>query len=109
MLRATGQPIETSAPADRAFLDMKGAFAEFQTKLRRERQTKGIAKAKARGVCKGRKVSINVKAARQLLAEGVRPTQIARQLSIGRTSAWRVSRPAADEPIPRQRPRLKKR
>lgn len=42
-LRATEQPIATSTPADKAFLDMLGVFAEFETNLRRERQMEGIA------------------------------------------------------------------
>ena len=93
-LRATEQPIDTSTPAGKAFLDMLGAFAEFETNLRRERQMEGIAKAKARGVYRGRKASINVDEVRRLLAEGVRPSTVARQLGISRTSVWRVSRPA---------------
>lgn len=39
---------------------MLGAFAEFGTKLCKERQMEGIAKAKAAGVCSGRKPSIDV-------------------------------------------------
>ena len=96
-LRATEQPIDTSTPAGKAFLDMLGAFAELETNLRRERQIEGIAKAEARGVYKGRKASINVEEVRRLLAEGVRPSAVARQLGISRTSVWRVSRPAAPE------------
>ena len=46
-LRATDQPIETSTAAGKAFLDMLGVFAEFETNLRKERQMEGIAKAKA--------------------------------------------------------------
>jgi DNA invertase Pin-like site-specific DNA recombinase len=99
-LRATEQPINTSTPAGKAFLDMLGVFAEFETNLRRERQMEGIAKAKARGVYKGRKASINVGEVRRLLAEDVRPSAVARQLGISRTSVWRVSRPvSADAPI----------
>src|SRR5205814_1253824 len=52
-LRATEQPIDTSTAAGKAFLDMLGVFAEFETNLRRERQLEGIAKAKAAGVYKG--------------------------------------------------------
>ncbi len=52
-LRATEQPIDTSTAAGKAFLDMLGVFAEFETNLRRERQAEGIAKAKANGVYKG--------------------------------------------------------
>ena len=96
-LRATEQPIDTSTPAGKAFLDMLGVFAEFETNLRRERQMEGIAKAKARGVYEGRKASINVDEVRRLLAEGVRPSAVARQLGISRTSVWRVSRPATPD------------
>ena len=46
-LRATEQPIDTSTAAGKAFLDMLGVFAEFETNLRRERQMEGIAAAKA--------------------------------------------------------------
>ena len=96
-LRATEQPIDTSTPAGKAFLDMLGVFAEFETNLRRERQMEGIAKAKARGVYKGRKASINVEEVRRLLAEGIRPSAVARQLGISRTSVWRVSRPTVPD------------
>ena len=36
-LKATDQPIDTSSAAGKAFLDMLGVFAEFETNLRRER------------------------------------------------------------------------
>lgn len=38
---------------------MLGVFAEFETNLRRERQLEGIAAAKASGVYRGRKPSID--------------------------------------------------
>ena len=53
-LKATEQPIDTSTAAGKAFLDMLGVFAEFETNLRRERQMEGIAQAKAKGVYQGR-------------------------------------------------------
>ncbi len=37
-LLATEQPIDTATAAGKAFLDMLGVFAEFETNLRRERQ-----------------------------------------------------------------------
>jgi DNA invertase Pin-like site-specific DNA recombinase len=58
-LVCTEQPVDTSTAAGKAFLDMLGVFAEFETNLRRERQMEGIAKAKAEGVYKGRKPSID--------------------------------------------------
>ena len=89
-LRATEQPIDTSTAAGKAFLDMLGVFAEFETNLRRERQMEGIARAKARGIYKGRKPSVDAAEVRRLNAEGMRPSEIARQMGIGRTSVWRA-------------------
>lgn len=89
-LRATEQPIDTSSAAGKAFLDMLGVFAEFETNLRRERQLEGIADAKARGVYKGRKASIDAAAVKALKAQGVGPSDIARRLNIGRASVYRV-------------------
>lgn len=89
-LRATEQPVDTSTPAGKAFLQMLGVFAEFETALRRERQMEGIAKAKAAGVYKGRPASVNASQVRQLRAEGKRPVDIARLLGIGRASVYRA-------------------
>lgn len=89
-LRATEQPIDTSTAAGKAFLDMLGVFAEFETNLRRERQLEGIAQAKARGVYKGRKPSVDVAMVRELQATGLGPTAIAEKLQIGRASVYRV-------------------
>ncbi len=89
-LRATEQPIDTSTHAGVAFLQMLAVFAQFETAIRKERQLEGIAKAKAAGVYKGRKPSVPVEAVLRLKAEGVTPTQIARQLNIGRGSVYRA-------------------
>src|SRR5690349_6733921 len=89
-LKATEQPIDTSTAAGKAFLDMLGVFAEFETNLRRERQLEGIAKAKAEGVYKGRKPSIKPDAIAALKAEGLGATEIAKRLGIGRASVYRV-------------------
>jgi len=88
-LKATEQPIDTSTAAGKAFLDMLGVFAEFETNLRRERQMEGIQAAKARGVYKGGKVRIDPEVVRRLAAEGVKPTHIARQLGISRGTVYR--------------------
>jgi DNA invertase Pin-like site-specific DNA recombinase len=89
-VRATEQPIDTSTAAGKAFLDMLGVFAEFETNLRREPQMEGIAKAKADGVYKGRKPSIDPVAVRALAREGFWATAIARKLKIGRASVYRL-------------------
>src|SRR3954451_13776210 len=67
-LKATEQPIDLSTAAGKCFLDMLGVFAEFETNLRKERQTEGIAKAKAAGVYKA--------APRQWIASGLLPSRL---------------------------------
>jgi DNA invertase Pin-like site-specific DNA recombinase len=89
-LKATEQPIDTGTAAGKCFLDMLGVFAEFETNLRRERQSEGIAKAKAAGVYKGRPASIDAAAVREMKAAGVGATEIAKALNIGRASVYRV-------------------
>ncbi|RTL86951.1 MAG: recombinase family protein [Hyphomicrobiales bacterium] len=89
-LRATEQPVDTASAAGRAFLQMLGVFAEFESAIRRERQLEGIAKAKSAGVYKGRKPSIDVDALRKLKAEGKGATEIAKALGVGRASVYRL-------------------
>ena len=89
-LCATEQPIDTSTAAGKAFLDMLGVFAQLETNLRRERQLEGIARAKAKGVYKGRRPSIDTAEVRRLCAAGPSPSAIAREMGIGRTSVWRA-------------------
>jgi DNA invertase Pin-like site-specific DNA recombinase len=90
-LRATEQPIDTQSASGKAFLDMLGVFAEFETNLRRERQLEGIAAAKTRGVYLGRKPSLDTALIRRLReVENIGATQIARQLGISRASVYRA-------------------
>jgi DNA invertase Pin-like site-specific DNA recombinase len=89
-LKAIEQPIDTSTAAGKCFLDMLGVFAEFETNLRRERQLEGIADAKARGVYKGRKASIDPTKVRQMKADGMGASAIAKTLKIGRASVYRA-------------------
>lgn len=89
-LKATEQPIDTSTASGKAFLGMLGVFAEFETNIRKERQLEGIAKAKAEGVYKGRRPSINTAELMALKAEGLGATEIAKRLGIGRASVYRI-------------------
>jgi DNA invertase Pin-like site-specific DNA recombinase len=94
-LKATEQPIDTSSAAGKAFLDMLGVFAEFETNLRSERQMEGIAAAKVKGVYKGRKPTVDpTEVARLMEVEKLGMTAVARRLGVTRQSVYRVRRKA---------------
>ena len=92
VLSMGGQEVDTRAPTGRLMLTMLGAVAEFERALMLERQREGIAKAKAEGKYQGRAPTAQRQAetVRQMKAEGVRPTEIARKLGIGRASVYRI-------------------
>ena len=94
-LQATEQPIDTKSAAGKAFLDMLGVFAEFETNLRRERQAEGIAKAKAEGAYRGRPAKFDADEVRRLRSEGLGGTAIAQRLGMGRASVYRLLGAAA--------------
>ena len=91
-LKATEQPIDTSNASGKAFLDMLGVFAEFETNLRRERQLEGIAKAKKEGKYKGRQATALAKSASviHLIKQGYTRQSVAKQLDIGIASVYRI-------------------
>jgi DNA invertase Pin-like site-specific DNA recombinase len=89
-LRVLEQPVDTSSAAGRCFLQMLGVFAEFETAIRRERQLEGVAKAKAEGIYKGRKPSIDADRIKALAAQGMGATAIARELNVARASVYRL-------------------
>ncbi len=89
-LAATEQPVDTSTATGKAFFDMLGVFAEFETNLRRERQAEGIAAAKMRGAYRGRRAKINMKEIQAKLKEGASPTSIAREMGISRGTVYKA-------------------
>ena len=89
-LSATQQPIDTKTSVGKCFLDMLGVFAEFETNLRKERQMEGIAKAKDKGVYKGRKPTVDVQKVRELRDSGLGASAIAKELGVGRASVYRA-------------------
>jgi DNA invertase Pin-like site-specific DNA recombinase len=92
VLAMGGQPLDTGTATGRLMLTMLGAVAEFERALMLERQREGIAKAKVDGRYKGRKPTARAKAedVHRLHGQGVRPTEIAKKLGIGRASVYRV-------------------
>ena len=89
-LAATEQPVDTSTAAGKAFFDMLGVFAEFETNLRRERQAEGVAAAKQRGSYRGRPPRIDMDAIKHRLAMGLSPTAIARELRVSRGTVYKA-------------------
>jgi DNA invertase Pin-like site-specific DNA recombinase len=89
-LEILDQKIDTSTASGKAFLQMLGVFAEFETNLRKERQMAGIAKAKAEGKYRGKQAVIDTEKVRELKSGGMGATAIARELGIGRASVYRI-------------------
>jgi DNA invertase Pin-like site-specific DNA recombinase len=90
-LRVTQQAgIDTTTSAGKLTLAVLAAVAEFETEIRKERQRDGIAKARERGVYKGRTPSINYGDVLRLREAGLGASEIARQLGIGRASVYRL-------------------
>lgn len=81
-----------STPVAKLMLGLLGSVAEFERAIIRERQAEGIAKAKARGVYKGRAKVLNeeqIMQAREWVGEGIPKAEVARRLGIGRTTLYR--------------------
>ena len=89
-LAATEQPVDTSTATGKAFFDMLGVFAEFETNLRRERQAEGIKVAKRKGVYRGRPPKIDMATIQVKLGAGLSPTEIACEMGISRGTVYKA-------------------
>jgi DNA invertase Pin-like site-specific DNA recombinase len=89
-LRVLEPEIDTSKPEGRIILTTLSMVAEMELTFIKERQRAGIEAAKAKGVYKGRKRSIDREEVQRLRKEGVGATEIARRLGIGRASVYKV-------------------
>ena len=78
--------MDTTTSTGKLLLGVLASIAEFETDIRKERQREGIDKAKANGVYRGRRASVDAAAVRALHSEGVGPSNIAKRLGIGRAS-----------------------
>ena len=80
-----------STPLAKLMLGLLGSVAEFERASIRERQAEGIARAKERGVSKGRAKVLTdeqLAQAREWVGEGVPKAEVARRLGIGRTTLY---------------------
>lgn len=91
-LQILGMGLNTADATSRLILNVIGSVAQFEREVMLERQREGIAKAKSEGKYKGRKATARAQSAEivKLKAEGVKPTEIARRLGIGRASVYRA-------------------
>ena len=80
-----------STPIAKLMLGLLGSVAEFERAIIRERQAEGIARAKARGVYKGRPKALTdeqLAQAQEWVSAGVPKAKVARRLGIGRTTLY---------------------
>jgi DNA invertase Pin-like site-specific DNA recombinase len=86
------QSLDTSTATGRLMLAVIGAVGQAEREAMLERQREGIAKAKREGRYKGRVPTARRQAAEiiRLMEAGVRPSEIAVKLGIGRASVYRV-------------------
>ena len=87
-LVCTEQPVDTSNAMGKMFLDLLGVFASFERTMIKERQLEGIAKAKAKGVYKGRKQKVGADIVQELKEKGLSTSAIARQLQVSRKTVY---------------------
>ncbi|WP_271299336.1 recombinase family protein [Sphingomonas sp. CV7422] len=82
--------IDTTTSTGKLTLSILGAVAEFEADIRRDRQRDGIERAKAKGIYRGRRPTIDIARIETLIAAGMTPAAIARDMGIGRASVYRL-------------------
>lgn len=99
VLRSLREGMDSTTPLGRAMITVATSFAILENDVRRERQTAGIAVAKAAGIYKGgkhgRRVVITSEkeaAVASLFRAGNGPRIIARQTGLSKDSVYRVLR-----------------
>lgn len=91
-LRILDMNLDTSGSTGRLMVNMLGSIAQFEREIMLERQREGIEKARREGKYKGRKPTARAKTdkVRELDAQGLKRSEIAEQLGIGRSSVYRI-------------------
>jgi DNA invertase Pin-like site-specific DNA recombinase len=93
-LRVLKQDFDTTSASGNMMWQILGVFSEFERSIREERQREGIAKAKERGVYKGRKPTIMPEDVLRFANEGMGAAEIAMQLGVSRQGIYRVAKEA---------------
>ncbi len=91
-LRILDMNIDTSSPTGRLMMNLIGSIAQFEREIMLARQREGIAKAKAKGLYRGRAPTARRQSSRvlELASTGTPATAIASELGIGRSSVYRI-------------------
>lgn len=87
------QNIDTSTPTGKLLFNMLASIAEFETDIRKERQTDGIAKAKAKGVKFGAKAKLTTEQVEELKlrrSEGVKIKDLMIDYGLSKASIYRL-------------------
>ena len=86
------EPLDTSSAVGKLTLSVLGAISQFEREIMLERQREGIAKAKVAGKYRGRAPTVRKQAGEimRLKESGLRPSEIAAKLGIGRASVYRI-------------------
>ena len=95
-LRILAMNIDSNTPTGKLLLNLVGSVAQFEREIMLERQREGIAKAKSERKYKGRAPTARAKSDAVIAAfkADTRPTDIARNVGIGRASVYRILKEA---------------
>lgn len=98
-LRILNLGIDTSGPTGRLILTVLGGISQFEREMMLERQREGIARAMLAGKYKGRAPTARRKSSQvfKLKTDGMTPTEIAKQLEMGRASVYRILKDQPEE------------
>ena len=89
-LRVLEPEIDTSGPMGKMILTVLGMVGEMELNHLKERQNAGIEAAKAKGVYKGRPVSLDHERIRELSANGMNISTIATQMKCSRGAVYKI-------------------
>lgn len=97
-LRVLEPEVSTAGPMGRMMITILGMVADMELRFIKDRQKAGIEAAKAEGVYKGRKKSIDDEEIRRRIADGGTKAAVARELNISRMTVYRALRAEVEKP-----------
>jgi DNA invertase Pin-like site-specific DNA recombinase len=92
ILDFAGSEVDTKSPTGKLMLTMFAAMAQFEREMMLERQRLGIQRAKKQRKYTGR-APVSKAKVEQVLAlkdQGLKPTEIAKAISLGRSTVYRI-------------------